>query len=103
MIQLDANKSVSFCDGLSRRDFLHAGALTTLGLALPDVVGNTVNANSKDKEMNCIFLFLVGGPSHIDTWDPKPSAPLEIRGPFKTVQTSQPDRKSTRLNSSHRT
>jgi hypothetical protein len=40
--------------------------------------------------MNCIMLFLVGGPSHIDTWDPKPEAPAEVRGPFGSMATNVP-------------
>src|SRR5206468_11113100 len=41
-----------------------------------------------DRDVNCIMLFLVGGPSHIDTWDPKPDAPPEVRGPFQAAQTN---------------
>src|SRR5947208_1466272 len=41
-----------------------------------------------DRDVNCIMLFLLGGPSHIDTWDPKPKAPAEIRGPFQPIQTN---------------
>jgi hypothetical protein len=44
----------------------------------------------KDNDVNCIMLFLVGGPSQIDTWDPKPEAPAEIRGPFKPIRTKAP-------------
>jgi len=91
MIRLDANRSVSFCDGLTRRDFLHAGALAPLGLGLPGFLQQTrATATRPDSDVNCIMLFLVGGPSHIDTFDPKPSAPDEVRGPFKPIQTSVP-------------
>jgi hypothetical protein len=45
---------------------------------------------SSDRDVNCIMLFLVGGPSQLDTWDPKPNAPAEIRGPFKPISTSVP-------------
>ena len=38
----------------------------------------------------CIMLFLVGGPSHIETWDPKPKAPAEVRGPFQPIATNVP-------------
>jgi hypothetical protein len=85
MLRLDANRSVSFCDGLTRRDFLHAGSLSVLGLTLPSLMAQ---AAGKDRDVNCIMLFLVGGPSHIDTWDPKPRAPAEVRGPFKPVATN---------------
>ncbi len=90
MLRLDADRPVSFCDGLTRRDFLHAGALSSLGLTLPGLLAPTSRAATKDGDVNCIMLFLVGGPSHIDTWDPKPRAPEEVRGPFKPISTSVP-------------
>ncbi len=90
MFQLDAEKSVSFCDGLRRRDFLHAGALSLLGLTLPDLYRlKAAGLVSPDRdEMSCILLFLVGGPSQLDTWDMKPQAPADIRGPFEPVATN---------------
>src|SRR4029077_16890881 len=88
MLRVDADRSVSFCDGLTRRDFLHAGAITSLGLTLPGWMGQKASAAGKDRDINCIMLFLVGGPSHIDTWDPKPKAPAEVRGPFQPIATS---------------
>jgi hypothetical protein len=90
MIRLDAPRSVSFCDGLTRRDFLHAGCLSTLGLTLPAFLAHRSAAAEASKDVNCIMLFLVGGPSHLDTWDPKPKAPAEVRGPFQAVDTSVP-------------
>ncbi|MGH9844729.1 MAG: DUF1501 domain-containing protein, partial [Blastocatellia bacterium] len=91
MFQFDAEKSVSFCDGMRRRDFLHAGALGFLGLSLPDYLKLKTNAAaSTGEEMNCIFLMLVGAPSQLDTWDMKPNAPAEIRGPFKPIKTNVP-------------
>jgi hypothetical protein len=90
MLRLDADRSVSFCDGLTRRDFLHAGAIGTLGLTLPGFLAQRAAGAVKDRDVNCIMLFLVGGPSHIDTWDPKPKAPAEVRGPFKPIATSVP-------------
>ena len=89
MFRLDADKPVHFCDGLTRRDFLHAGSLTLLGLSMPDLAGlKAYGAVSPEKDVNCIFLFLVGAPSQIDTWDMKPNAPAEIRGPYKPIPTN---------------
>jgi uncharacterized protein (DUF1501 family) len=88
MLRLDAPRPVTFCDGLTRRDFLHAGALPLLGLSLPGLMAQKAAGASRDKDINCIMLFLVGGPSHIDTWDPKPRAPAEVRGPFRPIATS---------------
>ncbi|HZT81025.1 MAG TPA: DUF1501 domain-containing protein [Gemmataceae bacterium] len=88
MLRLDAPRSVSFCDGLTRRDFLHAGAVAGLGLTLPALAARKAAGAAPDKDVNCIMLFLVGGPSQIDTWDPKPKAPAEVRGPFRPIQTN---------------
>ncbi len=92
MIRLDADKPAEFCDGLRRRDFLHAGSLAGLGIGLNEMFGlralGAVAEEKKDK--NCIFLFLVGGPSQLDTWDMKPAAPVEIRGPYKPIKTNVP-------------
>jgi hypothetical protein len=91
MFRLDADKPVEFCDGLRRRDFLHAGSLSFLGLGLPQFLGlKALGAVDTSKDVNCIMLFLVGGPSHIDTWDMKPNAPIEIRGPYKPIKTNVP-------------
>jgi hypothetical protein len=92
MFRLDADRAVEFCDGLKRRDFLHAGALSLLGLSLADMAGlkaaGAVDPARTDK--NCIMLFLVGGPSQLDTWDMKPNAPAEIRGPYSPIKTNVP-------------
>jgi len=90
MIRLDAPKPASLCGSVSRRDFLHAGSLATLGLTLPDYLRAQEAAGNKDSDVNCIMLFLLGGPSHIDTWDMKPKAPAEIRGPFQPIKTNAP-------------
>jgi hypothetical protein len=97
MLRLDANRSVSFCDGLTRRDFLHAGALPLLGLTLTDWFAAKSNAQAPQRDVNCIMLFLVGGPSHIDTWDPKPEAPEEVRGPFRPAATNVPGMRITEI------
>ncbi len=92
MFRLDHQKAVSFCDGLRRRDFLHAGSAGMLGLGLTDFLSlKAQGAVHKDKsDINVIMLFLVGGPSQLDTWDMKPNAPSEIRGPYKPIKTNVP-------------
>jgi hypothetical protein len=90
MLRLDADRPARFCDGLTRRDFLHAGAITALGLTLPAWMAQKAAGAVTDKDVNCIMLFLVGGPSHIDTFDPKPKAPAEVRGPFQPISTRVP-------------
>ncbi len=97
MLRLDAPRPVSFCDGFSRRDFLHAGALSALGLTLPGFLAQKAAGAVTDTDVNCIMLFLVGGPSQIDTWDPKPNAPDEVRGPFKPIDTNVPGMRITEI------
>src|SRR3990172_7859171 len=98
MYRVDAEKPVHFCDGLTRRDFLHAGALATMGLTLPGFLAlKSAGAVDPKKDVNCIFLFLVGGPSQLDTFDPKPDAPAEIRGPYKAIKTNSPDIQLTEI------
>ena len=89
MFRLDADRPVQFCDGLSRRDFLHAGALATLGLSLTDWFSLRA-LGAADSDVNCILLMLIGGPSQLDTFDMKPDAPVEIRGPYKPIKTNVP-------------
>ena len=79
------------CSGASRRDFLRVGGLATSGLALPAYLRlRSANAATNRTPPNCILLWLQGGPSHIDTLDPKPDAPAEIRGEFGTIPTTLP-------------
>ncbi len=87
MLQFEGKKGVDFCDGPSRRDFLRAGALGAgvVGLSLADLT-----AAGARKDVNCILLFLVGGPSQLDTWDLKPDAPSNVRGPFRPIKTNVP-------------
>jgi len=89
MFRLDADKRVHFCDGVTRRDFVHAGALAFLGLSMPQFLKlKAMGAVKSNTDVNCIQLMLVGGPSHLDTWDMKPDAPASIRGPFKSIKTN---------------
>jgi hypothetical protein len=90
MFRLDADKPVEFCDGLRRRDFLHAGSLASLGLGLSQMFGLKALGATDDakNDVNCIMLMLIGGPSQLDTWDMKPNAPAEIRGPYKPIKTN---------------
>src|SRR3954470_18528460 len=81
------------CAGVSRRDFLKVGLGGTLGLGLTDLLQLRASAapvSSAGKKVNCIMIWLDGGPSHYETFDPKPDAPAEIRGKFGTIPTSVP-------------
>lgn len=81
------------CDGVSRRHALRLGAAGLLtGLSLPRLLEFQAKAATPTaaKAKSCIFLFLEGGPPHQDMWDPKPEAPVEIRGPFLPIATNVP-------------
>jgi hypothetical protein len=77
---------------LSRREFIRAGMLGTAGIALDDVLRRVAQAGPSEdaRTNNVILLWMRGGPSHIDMWDPKPEAPVEYRGEFGTIATSVP-------------
>lgn len=91
MIRLDADRSVEFREGLRRRDLLHAGSLSALGLGLGQFLApKAQGAVNGGRDGNCIMLMLVGGPSQLDTWDMKPDAPAEIRGPYRPIKTNVP-------------
>lgn len=72
----------------TRREFLIAGSAPLLGLGLPGFLRAQPHAA---KAKACIVLFMWGGPAQQDTWDPKPDAPAEYRGEFKTIATRVPE------------
>ena len=74
----------------SRRDFLKAGVLGAAGLSLADLLRCEADACGPARTPSVILLWMRGGPSHIDMWDPKPDAPAEYRGEFGTMPTSVP-------------
>ncbi len=78
------------CDGTTRRDFLQVGSLGVAGLSLAQYIeakeqGHVAGGHD---ERSCIMIFNLGAPSQLDTFDMKPEAPLEVRGPFKPISTS---------------
>ena len=80
--------------GCSRRELLRAGGLSLLGLSSLDLAklraAAPAEAGGQRQAKSCIFIFLFGGPSHIDLWDMKPDAPAEIRGEFGSIETCVP-------------
>jgi len=76
---------------MNRRTFVRAGVLGTAGFGLSDYlrIAHAGGVNVA-KAKSAIFVFLGGGPTHLDTFDPKPDAPAEIRGEFKTISTQVP-------------
>jgi hypothetical protein len=91
---------VRLCDGISRRNVLRVGGLGFTGLLWSDWLRARATAaagrrskrqgDAGGKAKACILIFNYGGPSHLETFDPKPDAPVEIRGEFKTRLTSLP-------------
>jgi hypothetical protein len=91
------NGIVRNCQGMTRREILQAGGIGLFGLTLADgwaaceaQAGSGENRGAAGREPSCIFIFLSGGPSHFETFDPKPSAPIDIRGPYGTIPTRVP-------------
>src|SRR3954470_6014262 len=78
------------CRTLSRRAFVQVGASTVLGLSLADLLKQRADGRLPGAAKSVVLLWLWGGPSQLDTWDPKPNAPLEYRGPFGTIPTRIP-------------
>jgi len=87
------------CQTLTRRAFLQAGGSSVLGLSLADMLRCQARAGSSiyGPVKSVLLLWLWGGPSHLDTWDPKPTAPLEFRGPFSPIATKVPGIRITEL------
>ncbi len=79
---------------LSRRNMLKAGLAGIAGLSVPGLLRQRAQASAPGRDAtdgkSVILLWMTGGPSHIDTWDPKPDRPLENRGPFGTIATKLP-------------
>ena len=86
------------CAGTSRRDFLQLGLGAALGVGFSDLLRLRAQAAEADgaaaakggRDVNCILVWMDGGPSHYETFDPKPEAPSEIRGEFKAIPTAAP-------------
>ena len=79
-----------YCDRIVRRDFLKVGAAGALGMNLPLAQLLAAEPKIKGNDTNFIFVFLKGGLSTIDTFDLKPNAPEDVRGPFGSIPTNLP-------------
>ena len=93
--------ALSDCERTTRRSFLQVGALTGIGITLPmALAAKRVSAAAKGKsasDVNCILVWTRGGTSHHDTFDPKPEAPVNVRGQFKAIDTAIPGVKFTEI------
>ncbi len=84
-------------DGVSRRDFVRVGGLSALGLGLSDLLAMRRQSAAADAQArpagmarNCVLIWLDGGPGHLETFDLKPDAPKEVRGPLDAIPTAVP-------------
>src|SRR5262245_13650788 len=84
------DRKSGFCDGLTRRGFLSIGGAAVGGLTLSQLLQLEAQAGVRRSHKAIINIYLPGGPSHIDMWDPKPNAPAEIRGEFSPISTNVP-------------
>src|SRR5437763_3739272 len=83
--------------GITRREMLQGAGLGVAGLPLPDWLRAQEARTSRPggfggggRDVSCIFLWLDGGPSHLETFDPKPETPDNIRGPYGAIRTNVP-------------
>ena len=89
MLRLTDTGTAHTCDGVTRRDFMQVGALGAIGLSLPQLIAAQASgAVAKEHDnRSVIMIFNLGAPSQMDTFDPKPEAAAEIRGPFAPIST----------------
>src|SRR6059058_2766269 len=86
------NKPHYNCAGMARRDFLQLGLGAVMGLGFTDLLRYRASAAQaagkvSPKPVNCILIWMDGGPTHYETFDPKPDAPIEFRGQFDAIKT----------------
>jgi uncharacterized protein (DUF1501 family) len=86
---------------ITRRQLLRAGGVGALAMGLPGTVAASVDAErglrGEAAAKSCIFVLLCGGPSHLDTWDLKPAAPEDIRGPYRPIASAVPGMRISEL------
>lgn len=90
MLQLESRPGQLGRSGVSRRAILQAGALGIGGLSLPHLLQLEASGATQAKDKSVILVWLDGGPSQLESYDPKPDAPIETRGPFGTVAANVP-------------
>ncbi len=78
----------TFCDGISRRNFLRIGGLALGGLSLPQILQAESASGRAARDKGVIMIYLPGGPPHQDMFDLKMDAPSEIRGEFRPIKTN---------------
>jgi uncharacterized protein (DUF1501 family) len=88
MLNISADGLGRLCSGWTRRDILRVGSASYLGLSLAEAFRAQEAQAAPTRDKNCILLMLIGAPPQHETWDPKPDAPENVRGPFKPIETN---------------
>ena len=100
MLRINCGKTGRYCDGLNRRSFLTVGMAGIGAMATSDILRAkeaSVAAGRAKKDTAVIFIWLDGGLSHVDTYDMKPDAPVEVRGIWSPISTNVPGMTVTEL------
>lgn len=90
MLSVEVGSQARNCLGFSRRTAIKAGFLGLSGITLADVLRLRAKGSASDRKKSVILMWLDGGPSQLETYDPKPEAPAEYRGPFGVTETNVP-------------
>lgn len=93
MFTIESQDRARLCDGLSRRRMIQVGALSAFGISLRHVLASEAKAAEEGKSVSkksVILIWQHGGPSQLDTFDMKPDAPLEVRGPYRSIASNLP-------------
>jgi hypothetical protein len=90
MIDIRFGSRLRHCDGVTRRDFLRVGAVAGIGLSLPQLLKADEAGRAAARARSVILVYLGGGLTHHDTFDLKPDAPEEIRGPYRPIASNVP-------------
>src|SRR4051794_7295382 len=109
MLDIILGRKAGLCNGVSRRDFLRIGSVGALGVTLPGMLASEARAakavkssdearkSRPNRAKSVILLYLGGGLSHHDSFDPKPEAPEEVRGKYTTIDTVVPGLRITEM------
>src|SRR6516225_8852765 len=105
MLVIPGRPGKDTCDGITRRDLLRVGGSAVLGISLADLFRIEAQAKKKTgvdgpgfgKAKSVIMVYLQGGPSHLDLWDPKDNVPEKVKSVFKAIDTKLPGVKFTEV------
>src|ERR1043166_2143318 len=97
MLVIPGSQDKATCDGMTRRELLRVGGSAMLGLSLPSLFAMKASADGPafnqgsgagwNRARSVLMIYLQGGPSHLDLWDPKPDAPERVRSIFEPINT----------------